>query len=725
MRGLCLLVAGTATLSLRCEADKRRFKVRDDIEWSQFGDLNNGQTSPVTFSPDGSYFVVHTEKGVLETNRSKSTLRVYRTRDVHRFLLHGETDRRPSPIWTLSKSTYKDGPIITHIAWLRDSSGFAFLAASASGNRVLFLADLKSKTDAALTPEDQSVLQFDVGDQMHFVYAVESSAVREFVNQQSHPVGLVGTGRSLPSLLFPRDITYAHRHWCCDLAELWAVVGEKRFQVMDKSSGRPFPLHNAGVGMYGPGSLKLSPDGRSAVAIMAVRTVPDEWKELYRPPNPSSAIQIRTTGEQDLWALDGRMYISQYVVIDLKTGEMKPLTNAPTGYRTSNWEAVETAAWSSDGRSVVLSNTLIPAGADGARAKPNPPCVTVVDIATGNLTCVERIEGGFSSSKRFVADVAFGPNGGKEAQITVTHRLYDGSTVITPYLRADDGSWSVAATKECVTQARTIDVTVKEDLNDPPVLVATDNATKVSRVLWDPNPQFKDIDLGEASILEWKDSTGRRWVGGLYKPPDYVNGSRYPLVVQTHGFLAHQFRPSGLFPTGFAARELAAAGIMVLQVPDCAIIETREEGPCKVAGYESGVQKLEVDGLVDADRIVITCFSRSCFYVMETLTKGNLRLAAASITEGYTMGYIEYLKDLGLSNNFTAHTVEAALGVPPPFGEGIQQWIKHSPEFNLDKVFVPLQVVAADNHYILLGLWQPYAILRLMHRPVDLIILVL
>ena len=160
----------------------------------------------------------------------------------------------------------------------------------------------------------------------------------------------------------------------------------------------------------------------------------------------------------------------------------------------------------------------------------------------------------------------------------------------------------------------------------------------------------------------------------------------------------------------------------MLQVPDCPIFETPEEGPCNVAGYESGVEKLVSDGLVDANRVGITGFSRTCFDVLEALTTSNIRFEAASITNGFTMGYMEYLLNVDYGNNFDAHTVEGALGVPPPFGEGLTQWIARSPVFKMDKVGAPMQIVAT-SHSSLLEMWEPYAALRFMHRPVDLMIL--
>ena len=92
-----------------------------------------------------------------------------------------------------------------------------------------------------------------------------------------------------------------------------------------------------------------------------------------------------------------------------------------------------------------------------------------------------------------------------------------------------------AEARECPKSGMNgLEVTVKQGFNEPPLLVATDKQT--SRVIWDPNPQLKNIELGQASVYTWKDKEGREWKGGLYKPSNYKPGQRYPLVIQTHGF---------------------------------------------------------------------------------------------------------------------------------------------------------------------------------------------
>jgi hypothetical protein len=69
------------------------------------------------------------------------------------------------------------------------------------------------------------------------------------------------------------------------------------------------------------------------------------------------------------------------------------------------------------------------------------------------------------------------------------------------------------------------ELTVKEGLNNPPVLVAADRITGKSRVVWNPNPQLKEIEMRDADVYRWKDETGRDWIGGLYKPVDYTRAT--------------------------------------------------------------------------------------------------------------------------------------------------------------------------------------------------------
>lgn len=291
----------------------------------------------------------------------------------------------------------------------------------------------------------------------------------------------------------------------------------------------------------------------------------------------------------------------------------------------------------------------------------------------------------------------------------------DGSPIQEKYARSADGSWKPeAGAAQGITE---FELKVVATFKDPPKLVATDARTHKSRIVFDPNPQLKAIAIGEPELYNWQDQEGRDWRGVLFKPVDFHSGVKYPLVIQNHGFSEDRFAPSGAFPSAFVAEELASSGIMVLQVRDCPGRGTPNEGPCNVEGYEAAVEKLSKDGLIDPAHLGIIGFSRTVYYVLEALTTSHLRFQAASITDGINVGYTDYLH----ASDTYRKEAEAIMG-SAPVGSGLLAWIKNSPVFNLDKVTTPLRVVATRSGS-LIEMWEPYALLEVMHKPVDLIVL--
>ena len=85
--------------------------------------------------------------------------------------------------------------------------------------------------------------------------------------------------------------------------------------------------------------------------------------------------------------------------------------------------------------------------------------------------------------------------------------------------------------------------------------------TEHRELIWDPNPQLKNIELGEASVYTWKDKEGRELKGGLYQAEQLQTGTALSAGDSDARFRESEFRPSGVFPTAFAARALAATGI--------------------------------------------------------------------------------------------------------------------------------------------------------------------
>jgi hypothetical protein len=80
----------------------------------------------------------------------------------------------------------------------------------------------------------------------------------------------------------------------------------------------------------------------------------------------------------------------------------------------------------------------------------------------------------------------------------------------------------------------------------------------------------------------------------------------------------------------------------------------------------------------------------------------------------------DYLQYILLPDRFLPEA-DVMIGASP-FGQGLQLWLKRSPDFNLEKITAPLLVVG-EGPVGLLFMWEPYAGLRHLHKPVDLIML--
>jgi len=697
-----LFVAGffLSVVTTTAQQGKKPFTVADDIGFVHFGHAYTDLADPVQFSPDGNYLFVDAARGRLDLNCIEDSLRFYRSRDIRDFLKHPDRSEPPAPFWVVTFSA--DEESLENWHWLADSSAVAFLERTASGGKRLVLADFRKKEIEPLTAAAETVDAFDIRDRSHYVYTLSEPVGREKTQAERKAPVIVGTGRNLFDLIFPDDPLTIQRS--PRKQRLWAVVDGKRFEVQhDGVPIRPYGF---------PYGLALSPDGRVLATQVTVPDVPKSWETLYPPPFASDPYNNIHAGQGG---------VRQYVLIDLKTGTPQTLTDAPISFAAGQWAYVflDAASWSNDGQAVLLPGTFLKSKDN----TPSRPCVAVVDLPSKTGACVELLKGvteggGREAGFHYVSKVRF-VEGDKERILVIFDKTSAGDVGATEYRRATDKTWQVVSESKGDPPVvyNGLEITIKQGPDQRPQLIAAEK--EASRLLWDPNPQFKEVEFGEASIYHWKDIKDREWRGVLYKPSNYRAGRRYPLVIQTHGFEENQFFPSGLYPTAFAARALAGAGMLVLQVAEhtSVVVETPAEGPWAVSSYEAAVNQLQSEGLVDPDRIGIIGFSRTCFYVVETLTTSSLHLRAASITDGVMETYSQYL----LHPERPLKETNAIIGAPP-FGEGLQLWLKRSPSFKLDKITVPLLVVG-NGPSSLLNMWEPYAVLYHLRRPVDLMML--
>jgi hypothetical protein len=239
-------------------------------------------------------------------------------------------------------------------------------------------------------------------------------------------------------------------------------------------------------------------------------------------------------------------------------------------------------------------------------------------------------------------------------------------------------------------------------------------------LVWDPNPDLGNVRRGRASVYRWKDRKGVSWSGLLILPADFDSKHRYPLLIQTHGFSGEKFFADGEYPSGSPGRAIAAKNVLVLQMDmHLSHIATPQEGRDQDDGFLSAIASLTERGLIDEHRVGIIGFSRTSYHVLYALVQLPGKFAAALIVD-YDFSYGPYLMaSTGGKVNAFQENAEAMNG-GIPIGRNLLQWFKVVPDFNLDRVRVPI-IITAMERGALVGQWEMFSMLRRLDKPVELL----
>uniref|UniRef100_UPI00082CDB02 Atxe2 family lasso peptide isopeptidase n=1 Tax=Novosphingobium naphthalenivorans TaxID=273168 RepID=UPI00082CDB02 len=148
-------------------------------------------------------------------------------------------------------------------------------------------------------------------------------------------------------------------------------------------------------------------------------------------------------------------------------------------------------------------------------------------------------------------------------------------------------------------------------------------ATGEDEVLFDPNPEFGGLRLGQVERLTWKSAFGTESFGDLVYPAGYQPGQRYPLIVVQ--YISRGFLRGGTgdeYPIqAFANRGYAVLSIQrprsPVAVPDAASYTDLDKADLVgfkdrknvLSAIETAVQSLIDRGIVDPKRVGITGLS--------------------------------------------------------------------------------------------------------------------
>lgn len=232
-----------------------------------------------------------------------------------------------------------------------------------------------------------------------------------------------------------------------------------------------------------------------------------------------------------------------------------------------------------------------------------------------------------------------------------------------------------------------MEIKIKEDINTPPMLVATKEGEEVN--LLEPDEELKDVYIAHSQEIIWKVPDGTEYKGGLTLPMGYKEGlNPLPLVIAFYMYRPERFEGDAV-TNGFAYQTLAANGYAVLNF-DLAPEDRSGEGPNFVEKMDAAIDELVKRGIVDPKKIGIIGFSRSGYEAFFATTHpAKYKLAAAEFTDAFLGAFDYYLFTSAFGaynqNNHDYHDLYKG-----SFWENKESWLKLEPIFNIDKVTTPI-----------------------------------
>jgi dipeptidyl aminopeptidase/acylaminoacyl peptidase len=729
---LSTIIVSSIVTGASAQLHDHAFSVKDDIAMVRFSDPSPEQSDPndsgAKVSPDGRHVAVVTTRGLLDSDQIESTVSVFDLDAVDRFLRDSSCQPpKPRVVATIvarpnREQTIPYAPVVKDLRWAPNAKHLYFRGENSIGAMQLYVVNVDGSGLHSLTPASYSVDRFDITNGTIAYTAAQIGQAHPPQGTSINRDAMAVTGYRLMNILFPGQMvsydpetfTMESLHPSDSVRAVHQVPGYATPDI-------PMLLH------FFP--FRLSPNGHQLVTIMPVGNVPDSWKNYE--PAPAFEHRRLDRNEPNLTSPDNILRPRQYALIDLKTGKTVPLVNGPNAQSLGHYGDRNTASWAQDGSRVLVTNVFLPLDGKGDRSSSSlthPCAVASVDLPSLNVQCLFFEDQTLASDVARVDEVSFGRNRnealvsatlGSTQHIIRTFQFLDGSwksvscSPITDTSDAADGTQ-----KTQVMQHRRPQVFIKQGLNEPPTLWVSDAQGGTARQLWNPNPQLQRLSFGEASVYHWKDRTGTEWTGGLVRPVDYVPGKRYPLVIQMYQFRESEFMTDGTDPSAFAARHLASAGLVVLQIRKKPSVLSEADPQTHLEAYRSAIEQLAAAGLIDPSKVGVVGFSWTCWYVINALIKAPKLFAAATIADGLDNSYMQYVL-FGPGPANTHEQMDRIRG-GSPFGPGLERWIEQAPGFHLDQVHTPVRIEAINPTSVLQE-WELYASLYMQHKPVDLI----
>lgn len=664
-----------ACLAAQCRDNQRRVTVADTIQMNALvppeaeGASSFDRTG--LFSPDRKHFALLVSKGDLRNNTNRYTLLIFDTRNA---FLSG----KPEAFLRMSSSSNR--PAIRDLRWLEDNHTVLFIGEPPRSLPAIYSFDISNRVLAKRTAYRTAIVDYGASDDGSVIVFEADPPGRDIVNDsETRRHGFVISGQDLSTILLSGERS----------AESMALTSRELYVQMRDGEAKKIRMVD---GIWPVLTLSVAPNGKYALVEVFASRIPHAWLEYKNRILHEFAAAHRQSEQPS--------YVETYLLLDTRTAKISSLINTPKDWRHDG------ILWIDGGHSLIVSNSYLPLAGAMTPAerdvRERQPFVVEIALPSRSITPIGTDPLVAARWNPVSRDVVL-ENREKPRQISI--------------YRNHERQWTrVLPVPDSATIAH-VQLSIQQGMNTPPTVWISNPISGQARLLLNLNPQFAQLCFGWEREINWPATDGRSEQGGLYLPPDYEEGQRYPLVIQTHGFDPTRFWIDGPWSSAFAAQPLAAKDIVVLQIGyDEFGRSTPEEGPRQMAAFEGAIRYLSNAGIVDADRVGIIGFSRTVYHVAYSLTHSKIRFAAATLADGFDGGYFQ-----AIASPSAAADADAVNG-GAPYGSGLQLWMARSPDFNVAHLSSPVRLEAYGMASTI-GEWEWYSLLSQMKRPIDYILL--
>jgi len=235
------------------------------------------------------------------------------------------------------------------------------------------------------------------------------------------------------------------------------------------------------------------------------------------------------------------------------------------------------------------------------------------------------------------------------------------------------------------------------------------------------NPQMSKYLWGTVDIVNWKDSAGIDYKGLLYKPENFDQSQKYPMIVYfyekyTDRYYAHYSPNPSRSTVNFP---LYNSNGYLIFVPDITYINGYP-GKSAYNAIMSGTNAMLEKGFVDKYRLGLQGQSWGGYQTAYMVTQTNLFTAAmaGAPVSNMTSAYGGIRWESGMVRQFQYEQGQSRIG--GTLWEKLDLYIENSPLFFTNKVETPLLIMANDNDGAVP--WQQgieyFSALRRLNKPV-------